>query len=131
MDQHQDEREIRLLDEAWSRALEKKDLEAAMSNYAEDAVFLAPGAPIIQGKGRIRDRFAERMVLPGYSASFVPTRIVVAGSRDMAYELGTYRASFEGEGGRVREVVGKHLLVWEKRAGRWQVTAESISPDQP
>jgi uncharacterized protein (TIGR02246 family) len=129
MEQREDEQAIRLLDEAWSRALETKDLEGAMSNYADDAVFLAPGAPLIQGKEKIRGRFAERLALPGYSASFVPTRIVVATSRDMAYELGTYRASFTGEDGGVREVFGKHLVVWEKRAGRWQVTAESINPD--
>ena len=124
-----DERQIRLLDEAWSRALESKDLEAAMSNYAEDAVFLAPGAPIIEGKEQIRARFADRMSMPNYSASFVATRIVVTLSRDMAYELGRFRASFDDDKGRTRDVIGKHLVVWQKRGGRWQVTAESISPD--
>ena len=126
-----DERQIRLQDEAWSRALQSNDLEAAMSNYADDAVFLAPGAPIVEGKERIRARFAERMALPRYSASFAATRIVVAQSRDMAYELGGYRASFDDGKGGARETVGKHLVVWQKRAGRWLVTAESISPDHP
>jgi ketosteroid isomerase-like protein len=39
-------------------------LEAAMSNYADDAVFLAPGAPIVEGKERIRARFAEQKHQP-------------------------------------------------------------------
>ncbi|HKW88678.1 MAG TPA: DUF4440 domain-containing protein [Candidatus Acidoferrales bacterium] len=85
-----DERAIRELDTAWSSALQNRDLEKAMSNYADDAVFLPPDAPLVEGRGRISEWFAQRMSTPGYSPRFTPTRIVVAKSRDMAYELGTF-----------------------------------------
>jgi uncharacterized protein (TIGR02246 family) len=123
-----DEQVIRALDAAWSRALEAKDLDGTVANYADDAVLLPPEAPLVEGKPAIRERFARRLATPGYRASFVTTRLRVAGA--VAYELGVFHVTAAGAGGPV-ERVGKHLVVWEKRSGRWQVTAESLSFDAP
>lgn len=123
-----DERTIRDLDAAWSQALQNKDLDKLMSNYAEDASFLPPDAPIVQGKEKIRERFANRIATPGYSASFEPTKIVVSRSGDMAYELGTFRVTIIDKGKTIVRA-GKHLVTWEKRTGQWKVTAESINYD--
>lgn len=120
-----DEGLIRELDEAWSRALERKDLEAVMANYGDDAVFLPPHAPILEGKAKIREFFAARMATPGYSATFQPTRVVVAKSGEMAWEIGTFRAT--GADGTERR--GKHLVTWAKRDGVWKVVAECINHD--
>src|SRR5580692_8848225 len=81
-----DEQMIREIDAAWSEALHGKDLDKVMSNYAEDASFLPPDEPSVQGKGSIREWFAKRVALPGYSATFAPTTVVVSRSRDIAYE---------------------------------------------
>lgn len=125
------EREIRELDAAWSRALSSRDLDAVMSYYAEDAVFLAPHIPIVRGKAAIRARFAARLILPGYSASFEPTAISVARSGEMAYEIGAYRLVIDDADGRTKTTIGKHLVTWERRDGAWRVTAESINADHP
>lgn len=122
---------IRQLDTAWSGALTAKDLDGAMAYYAQGAVLLTPGAPIITGVDQIRIWFAQRIALPGYSASFVPTAIAVARSCDMAYELGAYRAVVANASGAMVITTGKHLVTWEKRGGSWKVTAESINPDHP
>jgi len=124
-----DKRMIRELDAAWSQSLENKDLDKAMSNYAEDASFLPPDASIVRGKEKIRERFANRMRAPGYSASFVPTKIVISKSGDMAYEVGTFRVMISGEHGEPIVRLGKHLVVWGKRGGQWKVLAESINYD--
>lgn len=120
---------IRALDAAWSRALQAKDLDTVMTNYAEDAAFLAPGQPIVRGKANIRAWFATRIAQPDYSATFEPTVVVVAASRDMAYELGVFHASGRDAHGALVSRVGKHLVTWMKQDGRWKVTAESISTD--
>jgi len=125
----EDERAIRAADEAWSRALERNDLDGLMASYAEDAVLLPMDAPAVVGREAIRARFARRLAIPGFSASFATTRVVVAQSRDMAYELGTFRVSWDDERGRPVARAGKHLVTWEKSGGRWQVTAESINYD--
>ena len=126
-----DEQLIRETDAAWSQALHGKDLDKVMSNYAEDASFLPPDEPIVQGKGSIREWFAKRVALPGYSATFAPTTVVVSRSRDIAYELGTFRVTINDESGKPVIHLGKHLVAWQKRNGHWKVVAESINRDSP
>lgn len=126
-----DEQTIREIDAAWSEALEGKDLDKVMSNYAEDASFLPPDEPIIHGRGNIREWFAKRVALPGYFATFAPTTVVVSKSRDMAYELGTFRVTINDESGKPVVHLGKHLVIWQKRNGHWKVVAESINRDSP
>lgn len=120
---------IRAIDAAWSRALHAKDLDTVMANYAEDAVFLAPGQPIIRGRADIRGWFAARISQPDYSATFEPTSVVVAAARDMAYEIGVFHAHARDAHGTLVSREGKHLVTWVKQHGRWKVTAESISTD--
>lgn len=126
-----DEQTIREIDAAWSQALRDKDLDRVLSNYAEDASFLPPDEPIVVGRARIREWFAKRVTLPGYTATFAPTTVRVSASRDIAYELGTFRVSLDDPAGKPVLHIGKHLVTWEKRDGRWQVTAESINRDSP
>jgi ketosteroid isomerase-like protein len=124
-----EEARIRAIDSVWSAALQARDLDAVMSNYAEDAAFLAPRQPLIRGKGDIRAWFERQTAVPEYSATFSPTVIVVAASRDMAYEIGSYRVRYRDSDGTLVSRVGKHLVTWGKEGGRWRVTAESISSD--
>lgn len=125
-----DEQAIRQIDAAWSRALQNKDLDGVMINYADDASFLPPDEPIVQGAAKIREWFAQRVTLPGFSASFIPNTIKVAKSRDIAYELGTFRATINDDSGQLIAYSGKHLVTWENRDGHWKVTAESVNRDQ-
>jgi ketosteroid isomerase-like protein len=129
--QPQDRQTIREIDAAWSLALQQKDLDKVISNYADDASFLPPDEPIIRGQVNIREWFAKRVAMPGYSATFAPTNIVVAKSGDIAYELGTFHVRVDDKSGKPIEYSGKHLVTWEKRGGRWKVVAESINQDSP
>lgn len=129
--QRQEEQTIRKVDVAWSHALQSKDLDKILSNYAEDASFLPPDEPIVRGRENIRQWFARRVAMPGYSARFTPTKIFVAKSGDMAYELGTFRVTLDDGSGKPVEYSGKHLVTWEKVCGRWKVAAESINRDAP
>ena len=126
-----DEQMIREIDAAWSQALHGKDLDKVMSNYSEDASFLPPDEPIVEGKDNIRKWFTTRVALPGYSATFAPTTIVISRSRDIAYELGTFRVTINDESGKPVVYLGKHLVTWQKRSGHWKAVAESINRDSP
>ena len=126
-----DEQAIRVIDASWSQALQNKDLDKVMSNYAEDASFLPPDQPIVVGKAQIRAWFAKQIALPGFSATFSPTVVKVSGSQDLAYELGTFRVAINDASGKPVIYLGKHLVTWERRDGRWKVAAESINRDSP
>jgi len=124
-----DERTIRAIDEAWSRALERRDLDGVMAHYAPEAVLLPMNAPAVVGREAIRDRFARRMQAPGYAARFATTRVVVATAGDMAWEMGAFQVTMDGDDGRPVARTGKHLVVWQKSEGRWLVVAESLTLD--
>ena len=130
-DRAAEEQAIRNIDAAWSKNLQSKNLDAVMENYADDAAFLVPNQPIIVGKQAIREWFEARIATPGYTATISPTKIAVSTAGDMAYELCTFAASAQAADGRTVKSIGKHLVTWEKRDGRWRVTAEAISTDSP
>ena len=124
-----DEQTIRAIDAAWSQALERKDLDGVMANYAEEAVLLPTNAPAVVGRAAIRARFAGRMEAPGYAARFATARVVVAKAGDMAWETGAFHVTMDGDDGRPVAHTGKHLVVWQKSEGRWLVVAESLTLD--
>ena len=53
------ERAIRAADAASLKAAKEKDVDRTVSNYADDAAWLSPNAPIAQGKEAIRAGWAK------------------------------------------------------------------------
>jgi ketosteroid isomerase-like protein len=74
----------------WSAAAQNKDVEKSVSFYAEDGVLLPNKGAIAKGKAQTREFWAHLLSLPGVKVSFAPTKIEVAKSKDMAYDVGTY-----------------------------------------
>jgi ketosteroid isomerase-like protein len=68
--------------------------------------------------------------LPGLSFTFQPQTIKVAHSGDLAYEIGTYSLSYDGDQGRVQDM-GKYLVVWEKVDGDWKAMVDTDNSDLP
>src|SRR5713101_1283345 len=62
-----EESAIRDADAAWLKALDARQVDSAMSFYADDASVLGPNAPVMTGKDAIRkfwsDQFAPAVAL--------------------------------------------------------------------
>lgn len=125
-----DEKTIRDLDAAWSQAAQAKDLDKAVSYYADDASMLPDNAPIATGKAQIREAWSHLLAMPGVSLSFSPAKVVVSKSRDLAYEIGTYQLMVNDAQGNPTKSVGKYVVNWEKRAGEWKVVADIFNGDK-
>ena len=123
---------IRVLDEQWSAAAAKNDVDASIAFYADDAVLLPPNAPIIQGKKAIRDLWAA-MLGPNTSLSWKASKVEVAKSGDLAYLYGTYQDSVrDPKGGPPVNDNGKILEVWKKQAdGKWKCIVDTYNSDLP
>jgi uncharacterized protein (TIGR02246 family) len=124
-----DEQAIRALDAAWSNAASSKDLDKTVSFYADDASMLPPNAPIATGKDAIRSAWSHFMSLPGFNLQFAPTKVVVAKSRDLAYEIGTFQMTLNDSQGKPGTSVGKFVVV-QKRAGHWKAVADIFNDDK-
>jgi len=125
-----EERAIRDADAAWSHAAETKDLDKAVSFYADDASVLPFNAPIANGKDQIREVWSHLMSLPGYSLRFAPTKIEVSKSKDMAFAIGTFQLMTNDAEGNPATTVGKYVVTWEKQAGKWKAAADIFNTDK-
>jgi ketosteroid isomerase-like protein len=126
-----DEHLIRDLDAQWSQAAGMNKLDEVVSYYSVDASLLAPNEPMATGETEIR-KVWQGLLGPGVSVSWLPTKVEVSRSGDMAYLVGTYRLEIENPGGKTITDHGKILEVWKKTiTDGWKAVADTYNSDMP
>jgi ketosteroid isomerase-like protein len=71
------------------------------------------------------------MSLPGFALSFAPTKIEVAKSGDLAYDLGTFELKTNDTQGNAVNQIGKYVVVWKKQSNKeWKVILDMFSTDK-
>jgi len=125
-----DEQAIRALDAAWDKAAQAKDLDKSVSYYADDASMLPQGMPIASSKEAIRAVWTQLLSAPGGLLTFAPSKITIAGSGDMAYEIGAFQMTANDAQGKPATSTGKFVVVWRKRGGQWKVVADIFNDDK-
>jgi uncharacterized protein (TIGR02246 family) len=126
-----DEAAIRAASQEWSNAASSRDLEKAVSFYADDATYNPPGAPLAAGKDAIRKVWANVVAIPGGNLRWVTSKVEVARSGDLAYDTGAYTLTKNDASGKPVTAAGKYVVVWKKQAdGKWKVIQDIDNPDQ-
>jgi ketosteroid isomerase-like protein len=126
-----DEQAIRTLDKEWSAAAQNKDISKTVGYYAEDGSVFPFNAPIATGKEQVQKMWTGLMTMPGFSLSFGPTKIEVAKSGDMAYDVGTFELKFNDAAGKSTTQIGKYVVVWKKQPDKqWKVVADIFNTDK-
>jgi uncharacterized protein (TIGR02246 family) len=116
-----DEAAIRAASAEWSKASQAKDLDKAVSYYADDAVDFVDKGALVRGKDAIRLVWKEIVAPTAPTLSFTTTFVEVARSGDIAYEYGTYELTTTGKKGKPSVEKGKYVTVWKKQAnGAWK-----------
>ena len=125
------EQAIRELDKAWSQAAQSKDVVKTVSFYADDASALPFNGPIATGKEQIKQLWSGLMAKPGYSLTFAPTKIDVAKSNDLAYEVGTFELKMNDSQGNLTTTPGKYVVAWKKQSnGDWKAELDIFNTDK-
>ena len=126
-----DEVAIRNTVAAWSDAAGSKDIDKWLSFYTDDASVLPFNAPICTGKAQIRQVVSQLNSDPGYSLRFGSTRVEVARSGELAYEIGTFDLTLNDDTGKPKASRGKYVVVWKKQPdGTWKAAADIFNTDQ-
>lgn len=126
-----DEQAIREADAQWSKTAQAHDLDGVVSYYTDDAVLLAPNAPIAADKRSIRESWAA-LLGATLSISWQVTKIEVARSGDLAYLVGSYSVTEKDAHGNPSTDRGKLIEVWKKQGdGKWKATADTYNSDLP
>jgi uncharacterized protein (TIGR02246 family) len=126
-----DEQTIRDLDKEWSRAAETKDAEKFASFYSETGSAMPFNAPIATGRAKVQEVWAQFMAKPGFFLSFAPTRVEVAGSKEVAYDIGTFELKLNDAQGSPMTIPGKYVVIWKKqKGGDWKAEADIFNTDK-
>ena len=124
-----DEAAVRELSTSWAKAYNGGDAKAVAALYAEDAIFMPPGAPAVKGRAAILAYMTKDIA--GSKAGGVvfnvnpKTDAGVAG--DLGWESGTYTVTVKGA---VVES-GKFLSVSRKKDGKWHYIRDTYNSDAP
>lgn len=125
------EANIRATTVDWSAASKAKDVDKAVSFYADDAIEFVDKAPAAVGKANIHKVWQEMLALPGPGLTFATTEVEVAHSGEMAWEQGTYDLATADKDGKVTDEKGKYVVIWKKQFdGSWKVVADIDNTDQ-
>jgi uncharacterized protein (TIGR02246 family) len=120
-----DEAAIRAASADWSKAAQAKDLDKAVSYYADDASYFANNGALVKGKNSIRMAWKPLLETPGPGLTFTTTYVEVARSGDIAYEYGTYDLATAGKKEKTNDEKGKYVCVWKKQPnGQWKVAVD-------
>jgi ketosteroid isomerase-like protein len=124
-----DEATIRGLDSAWAKAFADKNEAQALSFYADNAVVLAPGAPLAKGTPAIKAAWDGLVAMPGFALTFGPTSIDVSGDR--ATEIGDYTLTLNDKSGKPQTSKAKYIVIWGKQAdGSWKALVDAPTTTQ-
>ncbi len=127
-----DEAAIRAADAATLKAAQVKNVDRVISNYAEDAVWLPPNAPTVQGKASIRAGWSQFLATPGLNIDWHIEKLDIAHSGDLAYTFYKYQMTMQGPGGKAIADHGKDLAVWKKQSdGSWKMIVDTFNSDLP
>lgn len=115
-------------DEAWSDAAKARDLERAVSFYAENVVVYPPGSPVVRGRAEARKVWTALLSDPSFTLSWKPESAEVSG--DLGFTAGFYELSMKSPDGATIQEKGKTLCVWKKQKdGSWKAWHDMWNSD--
>jgi uncharacterized protein (TIGR02246 family) len=127
-----DVKSIRELEDKAREAAKAKDLDRYVSFYADNAVLLWPGTPMVSGHAAIREFMRVFLSMPDFSLSFETAQVKVSRAGDFAYTYGTNKVTLVDPNGKKMKDSGKYLTVYRKQSdGTWKVVADMGNSDLP
>lgn len=117
----------------WNKDYEARDLDKLAAHYADDAVFMAPGAPAAKGLAAIRGEMQEMMKDPAFTLKFHSTLTDVSKSGELGYTQGPYVLTATDP--KTHKIVtdhGSYVTTYRKLAdGSWKAVADIATSEVP
>jgi ketosteroid isomerase-like protein len=128
-----EEAAIMKADSTWSSlSAESKDVDKAVSYFANDAVVVPPGQPIIKGKEALRKFVEESFKIPGFSIRWKSSDIKFSPDGKLAYMYGENLTTMNDSTGNKISIPGRGYSIWRKETdGSWKCAVDIFnSPSQ-
>ena len=118
--------EIVAIENAWAAAQNAKDINALMAMYADDAVSMPDGEPMLTGKASIQKKQEADFAKPAKFASIAFETMDVYAQGNVATEVG--KTMYKDAAGKTTGG-GKYIAVYEKRDGKYLCIREIYNKD--
>jgi ketosteroid isomerase-like protein len=116
---------IRAAEDALAEALEAPDRTAWVDFYTEDAIFVGPGMPAIEGRAALLDVAREIDI-----SSMEITADSTIGAGDFAATVGHGNWVSGPKGSDAPTLRRRFLMVWRREHdGRWRIARELLNED--
>lgn len=89
-----------------------------------------PDAPTSHGTAELRAAWTEMFKIPGISLKFIPDKITVAQSGDMATDEGRAVVGMTTPAGPSVDT-SKYLVIWTKENNAWKVAYDTYNSNKP
>ncbi len=121
-----DENEIRAAERTLAAALEAADPTAWVTMYTDDALFVGPGSPAVEGREALLKM--ARASNPLSSVALTPIKTEGDGRLACVYGREAWVNGRPPNGGSESKV--RFMIVWRKETdGQWQVAQELMNAD--
>ena len=118
--------EIVAIETAWAAAQNAKDVNALMALYAEDAVSMPDGEPMLTGKAAIQKKAEADFAKPSTYGSIAFETMDVYAQGNVVTEVG--KTMYKDAAGKTTGG-GKYMAVYEKRDGKYLCIREIYNKD--
>ena len=113
----------------WSQIASTADIEKTLSYWADDAVVMLAGQPILNGKKDVRKMVEESFKTPGFKISWEPQSVQVSENGDMAYLIEKESISMNDSTGKTMTMYSNGVTVWKKQTdGSWKNVVDVSTP---
>jgi ketosteroid isomerase-like protein len=120
--------QLRGLTEEWVQLSLRADWDALVALLTEDAVFLPPDQPIVEGKPAVREWFEAYPPINAFTSSLVAAE----GKPDLAWGRGRFAMTVEPAPGQAVAMQGKWAATYRKRGdGGWLCASLTWNLDAP
>ena len=110
--------ELGQMNRDFAKALTDHDAEAAANQYAEDAMLLPPGEPMVKGRADIK-KYWQGGIDAGIVEASVKT-LDAASDGDLGYEIGTFELKLKDSTGNIIVDKGRYTEILRRdSSGKW------------
>ena len=126
-----DEQAIRALNDDMRKAFDAGDAAKCGSLYAEDALGMAAGLPLFQGRAGMQ-KWYEGAIQQKMKVTWTLEKVEMARSGELAYSWGPGAYTVTDKKGKPVKTTYKNVSVYKKQAdGTWKVAVDTMIPDPP
>ena len=111
----------------WSDAASNRDVDKTLGYWADDAVVMAAGQPVLTGKAEIKKMIEASFSNPSFRISWSPKTADIEGN--MGYLIEDTKITTDDSLGRPITQRFKTVTIWKKQTdGQWKNVVDIMTP---